>query len=104
MARFLFNLYIFATVMGLFPLIHPMQTMHGDEMTISHQSNMGHGNAGKISMESCCDAIAPFYIGCGFLVPQYACIDFFGGSKRLINSNPLFQSIYIEILTPPPKA
>jgi hypothetical protein len=93
--------------MGLFPISHPMssiQTMHMDEVTISHQSNMEHGNSDKNSMGTCCDAIVPFYLGCGFLVPQYACIDFFGGSKRLISSNPLFQSIYIETLTPPPKA
>ena len=86
---------------------HPMlsmQNMHNDALTISHQSNMEHGNSDENSMGSCCDAIAPFAIGCGFLVPQYACVDFVGGSKRVISSNPFFQPIYIKTLTPPPKA
>ena len=107
MARLLFLFLISAIAMGLFSISHPMlsmQNMPMDEVSISHQSTMEHGNSDENSMGSCCDAIAPFSIGCGLLDTQYACIDFFGGSKRLISTNPLVQSIYIETLTPPPKA
>jgi len=102
MAKLLFSVLTSAILMGLTPMSHPMssmQTMHMDEMTISYQNNMEHESADKSSAE-----IASFAIGCSFLVPQYACIDSFGGSKQVINGNPLAQSIYIETLTPPPKA
>lgn len=107
MARLLFIFLISAIAMGLFPISHPMlsmQTMHMDELTIAHHTNMEHGNSDENSMGSCCDAIAPFSIGCGFLIPQYPCIDFLGDSNRLMSSNPLFQPTYIETLTPHPKA
>jgi hypothetical protein len=106
MARFLFVLFISTIVMGLFPLTHPMlsmQTMHTDELTISHQSNMEHSGAGN-SMGSCCDEIAPFSVGCALLVPEYTFFDSSGGSNKVINSDLVVQSIYIETLTPPPKA
>jgi hypothetical protein len=106
MARLLFVLFISTLVMSLFPLTHPMlsmQTMHMDEMTISHQGNMEHSGAGN-SIGSCCDEIAPFSAGCALLVPQYAFFYFSGGSNKVINSDLVVQSIYIETLTPPPKA
>jgi hypothetical protein len=107
MAR-LMNIFLASLiVMGLFPITHPMfsmQAMHVDEATISHQSNMDHEGTGENSTGSCCDEIASFAIGCAFLVPQYAYTDLSGGSKRVINSKPVVQSIYIETATPPPKA
>jgi hypothetical protein len=107
MARLLFILFIYTIVMGLFPLTHPMssmQSMHMDEMTISHQSNMDHGGTGDNSTASCCDEIAPFSVGCALLVLEYTFFDSSGGSDKVINSNLVVQSIYIETLTPPPKA
>jgi hypothetical protein len=107
MARLLFILFIFANVMGLFSLTHPilsMQAMHMDEMTISHQSSTDHGSVGDHSTGSCCDVIASTSIGCAFLAPQNIVIDFSGGNKQVINSSPLVQSIHLETLTPPPKA
>ena len=106
MARFLFILYLSVIAMGLFPLTQPMssmQTMHMDEMTISHQSKMERSGAGN-SMGSCCDEIAPFSVGCALLVPEYTFFDSFGGSNKVIIPNLVVQSIYIETLTPPPKA
>lgn len=82
----------------------PMQAMHMDEMAVSNQSNMKQESTGENSTGSCCDEIAPFSLGCSFLVPQYACIDLSGGSKRVLNSSPLVQFIYIETAIPPPKA
>ena len=85
------------------PMLH-MQTMHTDVTAIFHEGKMDHGSAADNSAGSCCDELASFSIGCSFLVPQYACVDFSGGSKQVINSNPVAQSIYIETVTPPPKA
>jgi len=107
MARIMFILLTSAVVMGLFPISHSMlsmQTMRMGEITISHQSDMDHESAGDNSTGSCCDEIAPFSIGRSFLIPQYVCVEFSGGSKRVIYSKPVVQSIYIETLTPPPKA
>lgn len=107
MAKLLLILLASAIVMGVSPRSHPMlsmPTMHMEETTTSHQTNMDHGNMGENSTGSCCDEIAQFSIGCAFLVPQYACVDFFVDSKRVIHSKPAVQSIYIETVTPPPKS
>ena len=107
MVRILFILLISAIVMGLLPMTHPMfsmQTTLRDKMAISHQGKMDHGGGGDKSSGSCCDEIAQFSVGCSFLVPQYACLDSSGGSKQVVNSSPVVQSIYIETVTPPPKA
>jgi hypothetical protein len=107
MVRFLFILYVSIILMGLFPMTHPMlsmQAMHMDEMTISQQTNMEHGSGHDRSTGSCCDEIAPFSVGCALLVPQYTFFDSAGGSNKIINSNLVLQSVYIETLTPPPKA
>ena len=81
-----------------------MQTMPVDEMTPSHQNNSEHDGASKTSTRSCCDEIVSFTIGCSFLVPQYACIDSFGDSLRVLISDLIVQSISLKTLTPPPKA
>lgn len=107
MARFLFILLTSAIAMELFPISHPtvsMPKMHMDEMPMSYHSNMEHGSAGDNSTGTCCDEIASFAIGCAFLVPQYTFVDCSGDNERVIDSNPLVQSIYLETLTPPPKA
>lgn len=107
MAKLLFILLISATVMGIFPMTHPMFSMQGmnmGEITISDQSKIDHGSTAENATGSCCDEIAPFSISCAFLIPPYACIDFSGGSKRVINSKPVVQFIYIETVTPPPRA
>ena len=107
MAKLLFVLLISAVVLGVFPRSQPMlsmATMHMDEITISHQSNIDHGSVGEDSTRSCCDEIASFSVGCAFLIPQYACIDFSGGSEQVLNTRPVVQSNYIETVTPPPKA
>jgi hypothetical protein len=107
MARLLFILWLSAIVMGLAPTSHhmlSMQAMSIEEKILSHPNSMEHGNGEENSTASCCDEMSPFSQACSFLAPQYACIEFFGGSKQVINSNPLFHYIYIETLTPPPKA
>ena len=107
MTRIIFVLLISVIVSGLLPMTHPMlsmQTILRDGMAISHQGKIDHGSAGDTSSGSCCDEIAQFSVGCSFLVPQYACIDSSGGSKRVVNSSPVAQFIYIETVTPPPKA
>jgi hypothetical protein len=107
MAKLLFVLLISAVVLGVFPRSQSMlsmPTMHMDEITISHQSNMDHGNMGEDSTGSCCDEIASFSVGCAFLIPQYAYIVFSGDSEQVLNTKPVIQSNYIETVTPPPKA
>ena len=105
MARLLFVLWLSAIVMGLAPVSHHMpvmQAMSMEEKMSSYPNSIEHGEAN--STASCCDEMAPFSQACSFLVPQYPGIDFFGGSKQVISSDPLFHYVYIEILTPPPKA
>ena len=107
MPRILFSLLIFLMEMGLFPISHHMLSMDSprmDKMTWSQQSDVEHGNMGENFTGSCCDGLAPFSTGCFFLVPQFTWIDLFGGSEHIINSNSIVQAIYIETLTPPPKA
>lgn len=107
MAKLLFVLLISAIAMELSPTVYPMssmQLMYKDETVISYQGKMDHGSTEKNSMGSCCDEIAPFSMGCGFLIPQYPCVDLLRGSNRVTNSTPLLQSIYIEARTPPPKS
>ena len=107
MAKIMFILLISAIAMDLFPTAHTMSSMrltYMDETVVSYQGKMGHGSMKDNSMGSCCDEIAPFSMGCGFLMPQYACVGFSGESNRVLNSRPLAQSIYIETSTPPPKA
>lgn len=106
MAKLLFVMLISAVVLGVFPRSHPMlsmPTMHMDEITISHQSNTDHGSMGEDSTGSCCDEIAPFSVGCVFLIPRYAYIDFSGDSEQVLNTKPVVQSNHIETVTPPPK-
>lgn len=110
MAKLLVIVLTSAILMGLSPMSHPisamptMQTTHMDEMEPSDQINREHDDASENSTRSCCDEIVSFAIGCSFLVPQYACIDSFGGSLRVMISDPIVQSISVKTLTPPPKA
>jgi len=81
-----------------------MQTMQMDETTMSQHANMAGGNsAGEKSTMPCCDEVAQFSISCAFLVPEYAYVGISGGGKRVGNSTPLIQAIYIKDLSPPPK-
>ena len=101
----------YALVIGLLPISNymvSMQTMQMDAATTSQIAgsitSIVHGSASENSTGSCCDAIAPFSVGCAFLAPQYTYIAPSGGSKRVVNSNPVVQSIYIQAVIPPPKA
>ena len=107
MTKLLFVVLTSAILVGLSPMSHHMsvrQTMHMDEMALSYQSNIKQESAGENSTGSCCDEIASFAIGCSFLVPQYSGIDSFGGSIRVMISDPIVRSISLKTLTPPPKA
>ena len=107
MTRLLLILLTFALLIGLSPTsnhMFAMQTMQIDEMTMSQHRDMADDSAGENSTMPCCDEIAQFSISCAFLVPQFAYVVISGGSERVGYSAPLIQSIYIEILAPPPKA
>ena len=107
MARLLFILLIFAIEMGFTPMSHnmlSMQTMRMEEKLLSHPSDMEHGSGEGNSTGSCCDKIAPFSQNCSFLVPASTCIDLAEGVKQVLSSIPDVQYIYIETITPPPKA
>ena len=107
MAKLLLLLLVFAIVMGVSPRSHPMLSMpamHMDERTISYQGNKDRGSVGEDSTGSCCDEIASFSVGCAFLVPQYASIDFSGDREPVLITKPVVQSNSIETVTPPPKA
>ena len=107
MVKLLFILLISAIVTGVSPLSHHMSsmpTMHMDEIVLSHPSSMGPESNGENSTRSCCDEIAPFSQGCSFLIPAYSCVDLAEGGKQVISTKPIAQYIYIETVTPPPKA
>ena len=110
MAKLLFFVLTSAILMNFGPMSQPMsamptmQTMRMEELKLSHQSNSEQGNMGENSTRSCCDEIAPFSVGCAFLVPELAGIDFAEGGKQVLSTNLVVQSISIETVTPPPRA
>lgn len=107
MAKTLLVTLIFALLIGLSPLSDHMimQAMQMDEMAMSPHGNMAHeASGGDRSAMPCCDEIAQAFTGCVFLVPQYSSVGTSGDSDRVGHSTPLIQTIYIEILAPPPKA
>ena len=80
---------------------HPMMS-HNEaaEIILTASGNTDHHS----SMPCCRDAIILCSLGIVFLVPQAAGIALSGGSKRVQNSNLLVQSIFLNTLSPPPKA
>ena len=100
----------YTLVIGSLPMPNPMvfmQAMRMDTALTSQTSvsqNSPTKNAGDIPSMPCCDAISAYSMACGFLVPQYAYMTRSGDSNRVVNSNPIVQPIYIETVSPPPKA
>src|SRR5437870_2641344 len=95
-----------ALLIGLSPMLNhmsPLQTVSAGTV-MSYQNDMVPGNAGDNSTGSCCDAMGPASLACDFMVSQSACVALYGGSEQVINSDPIFQSIYIKAVIPPPRA
>lgn len=105
-AKTLLVVLTFALLIGLSPMSNHMtvQAMQMEEVTISHGDMAGENKAGENSAMPCCDEIAQTFTGCAFLVPQYSSVGASKGSERVAYSTLLIQTIYIEILAPPPKS
>lgn len=111
MAKLLYIVLGFALLIGLLPMsnhLSSIQTTRMDKNMISvmadFQINPVPGNANDNSSGSCCDALGPFSSTCAFVVPQSACVPLYGDIEQVLNSAPVFQSIYIKAVAPPPKA
>ncbi len=107
MARMLLSTLAFGFLVGVLPISNhmTMQIMQMGEVAISQHGNMADENsAGDRSAMPCCDDIAQTFTGCAFLVPQYSSVGASKGSERVAYSTLLIQTIYIEILAPPPKS
>jgi hypothetical protein len=111
MARLLFIMMTSAFLIGLFPRsahMSSMQVMHtGMEMTshwTSSQSKIDEENQGDNSPASCCHAIGPFLLTCDFTVSQSGYVSTSGDRERVVNSITVIHPIYLEALTPPPRA
>jgi hypothetical protein len=90
---------------GLLPISNhmpAMQTMHMDaKISLSSATQEKRGNS---STDTCCEAIGSLLLVCDFMIFQSACADPSGDSKEILHSIPIFQSLYIQFLGPPPKA
>jgi hypothetical protein len=111
MARLLFIMMTSTFLIGLFPIsdhMSSMQAMHTDMGMTSYwtspQSNNDEENEGDNSTGSCCVVMGPFLLTCDFMVSPPAYISKYGGGERVVNSIAVIHSIYIEDVTPPPKA
>lgn len=111
MARLLFIVMASALLIGLFPISNhmaSMQAMNIDAATtihmISSQSYADEENEGIDSTRSCCHAIGPFLLTCDFIASQSVYVTKYGGRERAVHSIAGLDPIYIEALTPPPKA
>jgi hypothetical protein len=81
-----------------------MPGMEMETMSALHQGNMAHESADEHSTLPCCDAITPCSLAVDFLFIEPDTIASYGGSKRVASSALLVQPIYINTLSPPPKA
>ena len=109
-AKPLFITLIFATVIGLLPMSSHMlwmQAMSMDTTTtfqaVASHTDMQGGTDGNLD-GLCCDTVSPFSMVCDFVVSQSGYVVEYGGSKQVLNSLPIIQSIYIKAVIPPPKA
>ncbi|MCI0553730.1 MAG: hypothetical protein L0287_22510 [Anaerolineae bacterium] len=104
MARMLLLILTSGLLIGVLPTSNHM-TVQMDEMAASRHGKMADENsAGDRSTMPCCNELAQTFTGCAFLVPEYGYVAISGGSERVGYSIPLIQTIYIEILAPPPKS
>ena len=110
-AKLLHILLGFALLIGLLPISNhmlPMQTMRLDATATSQfaafQSNPVQRDAGGNSTRSCCDAMGAFSPACDLVVSQSVHVASYEGGKQIANSDPIFQSVYIHVIAPPPKA
>ncbi len=97
-----------AFLVGSLPMSNHMSSMRMDKKLVSEitvsQTNVAPWNVNNKSSGSCCDAMSPFSLACDFLVSQSGYVAQSGGSKQVVNLDPIVQSIYIEAFAPPPKA
>ena len=83
--------------------IMPMETPTISQIDAS-QRILVQRHARDNSTGSCCDAMNPVSLACDFLPSHSACTTLYGDSQRVINSDPVVRLIYIEAISPPPKA
>lgn len=92
-------------LVGLLPISNHMLTMQAMHMVAGASSgNTTQEETGDYSAASCCEAIGSLLLACDFMVFQPVCAGPSGGSEKIAYSVLILQSIYIQILAPPPKA
>jgi hypothetical protein len=96
----------FVLLFVLLPISNRMSSVEAMQMgALSSLEYDGfQGNASHSSPSSCCEAIGSFLFACDFMIfqPEYASAS--GGNEQIAYSVPVVQSIFIESLSPPPKA
>jgi hypothetical protein len=98
-----------AFLIGLLPLSNRMSVaaFHVEkdlvsELTVSlGDVVLGSAENQHTSSELCCSACCPF---CIFIVVQFVSAIPYGDNVKVVNSNPVFQAVYIKSIIPPPKA
>ncbi len=81
-----------------------MQAMQMDEVAMAQHDSVAGGKSGADdSTMPCCGEMAQTFAGCAFLVPDNGNVVLSRGSDRIGFSASIIQTIYIEILAPPPK-
>lgn len=101
----------FILLIGLLPISSQklaMQTMNMDEAMTSQmvalQNYPVQASAGDASSMPCCDVMSSFSMVCSFIVSESFCFIMDRGNNRVEYSISVVQSIYIEAVSPPPKA
>ena len=92
-------------LVGLLPISNHMLTMQVMHMDASTSlSSTAQEKTGDIPTGSCCEAIGSLLLVYDFMIFQSACADPSGDSEEILHSIPILQSLYIQSLSPPPKA
>jgi hypothetical protein len=96
----------FVLLFALFPISNGMPSMEAMQTSAVSTLEYGglRGNASHSSPSSCCEAIGSFLFACDFMIFQAEDASASGGNEQIAYSIPVVQSIFVESLSPPPKA
>ena len=104
----------YVLLIGLLPMSNDMLSMRtsagqATDLALAAQSSALQNyatekNAGESSSVPCCDSMGSFSMACAFIIPQFSNSTARGGSDRIGFAVPVYRSINIEAVSPPPKA
>ena len=104
-AKALHILLGFIFLVGLLPISNHMLPMQAMPMDTGMSHNMPvHEKSSDNSTGSCCEAIGSLLLACDFMVFPSVWVGLDRGSEQIAYSIPVIHSIYIQTLSPPPKA